>query len=90
MAVASGFMFCRPEAPQQCLTPATLASAAIVTGGALLWSLTGKDPGHIAGLRFTRQLGPMPSTPPMCLVLVLSESCVPHPAHISVAFVQWT
>ncbi|PNW88106.1 hypothetical protein CHLRE_01g014400v5 [Chlamydomonas reinhardtii] len=41
VAVASGFMFCRPEAPQQCLTPATLASAAIVTGGALLWSLTG-------------------------------------------------
>ncbi|KAG2447117.1 hypothetical protein HYH02_007863 [Chlamydomonas schloesseri] len=46
VAVASGFMFCRPEAAQQCLTPATSTSAAIVTGGALLWSLTGpRKPG---------------------------------------------
>ncbi|GLC34886.1 hypothetical protein PLESTM_000250400 [Pleodorina starrii] len=40
VAVASGVLFCRPQAPQQCLTPASAASAGIVTAGALLWTLT--------------------------------------------------
>ncbi|GIL73665.1 hypothetical protein Vretifemale_3796 [Volvox reticuliferus] len=41
VALASGVLFCGPQAPQQCLTPISTASAGIVTAGALIWTLTG-------------------------------------------------
>ncbi len=41
VAVASGLLFCSPASPHQCLTPHSAASAAVVTAGALVWTLTG-------------------------------------------------
>ena len=37
VSLASGLLFCSPDAPSQCLTPLTAASAAVVTAGGLAW-----------------------------------------------------
>ncbi|GIL49432.1 hypothetical protein Vafri_5769 [Volvox africanus] len=72
VALASGVLFCGPQAPQQCLTPASAASAGIVTGGALLWTLTG-----------TRKSSPPPppsSAPPSTLLASTAAAAAPGAA----------
>ncbi|GLI64735.1 hypothetical protein VaNZ11_008102, partial [Volvox africanus] len=74
VALASGVLFCGPQAAQQCLTPASAASTGIVTAGALLWTLT--------GMRKSSPSPPLPpsSAPPSPLLASTAVAAAPDDA----------